>query len=112
MGLPQSVTMKGNWRMTAAIAALSLATFSLFWAYTHKKREADDLADSLYRLCEAIPPAVPGLHVASPNPYNPSAQSHPWFRFQSATRSACDDRHSEALYDAQQRYLRRSSRSQ
>lgn len=107
---PARRVMKSSVATTGAIVALTVVSFSLFWQYFHARQESKLLADSLYAMCSSIPEAIPGLNMAKPNPYNPTAESHPWFRLQRATRTACEQ-HSEQLYDAQQRSLQRSSRS-
>lgn len=96
--------------VTMLLAPIAAAT--LGFLLIAERRDVRDLADDLYTLCERIPEALPTIKLqVQANPMLlAEAEASPHFRAQRAYAAICTDRNGEAMYEAQERALKRARR--
>jgi hypothetical protein len=79
-----------------------VAALILFFEGLEARRERQQLADDLYRLCEHMPVAFPALSAINPKRYE-LTQGQPFFRAQAALKEACGGHNAKALGEARER---------
>ena len=79
-----------------------LAALILFFEGMETRRERQQLADDLYRVCEHMPVAFPALSTIKPKRYE-LTQGQPFFRAQAALKEACEGHNAKALGEARER---------
>jgi hypothetical protein len=96
------IALKANAAQRWLCAFTVMATLVLFVEGQDARRERQQLADDLYRLCDHLPVAFPALNAIVPKRYE-QTQGQPFFRAQAALKEACEVRNANALRQARDR---------